>query len=199
MKILISKPEGIVLQLNVVEVDDNNAYGSNWIDATVNSSNSEIVEASSTPEIWQRGCYVFANDVWSFLNAETEAIITVKATQRLTAVRDKITTSIKEERDRRKFNGVYVSNKWVHTDTYSRTQWMGMVMMGETLPAIEWTTMDGTNITTTPTLAGQVFQAAATLDTTLFAHATSLIDAVNASNTPDSIDITTGWPLGYGE
>ncbi len=105
--------------------------------------------------------------------------------------------AIRAERDRRKFNGVLVSTKWIHTDTYSRTQWMGMVMMGASVPAIEWTTMDGTSITTSQALAGAVFQATATLDSTLFAFAKSLIDTVNASSDPASVDITTGWPATF--
>lgn len=105
--------------------------------------------------------------------------------------------AIRAERDRRKFNGVLVSAKWIHTDTYSRTQWMGMVMMGASVPAIEWTTMDGTSITTSQALAGAVFQATATLDATLFAYAKSLIAAVDASSDPASVDITTGWPATF--
>ena len=66
--------------------------------------------------------------------------------------------------------------------------------MGASVPAIEWTTMDNTSITTSQTLANDVFQATATLDATLFAHAKSLIASVDASNDPASIDITVGWP-----
>lgn len=112
----------------------------------------------------------------------------------LSALRTAKNTAIKAERDRRKFNGVYVSNKWIHTDADSRTQWIGMVIMGASVPAIEWTTMDNTSITTSQTLANDVFQATATLDATLFAHAKSLIASVDASNDPASIDITVGWP-----
>ena len=104
---------------------------------------------------------------------------------------------IKAERDRRKLNGVFVQDKWIHSDTYSRTQWMAMVMMGASVPAIEWTTMDGSSITTSQTLAGQVFQAVALSDATLFAYAKSLMVAVDASTDPSSIDITTGWPATY--
>lgn len=115
----------------------------------------------------------------------------------LTALRASKVAAIKAERDRRKFNGVLVSAKWIHTDTYSRTQWMGMVMMGASVPAIEWTTMDGTSITTSQALAGAVFQATATLDATLFAYTKSLIAAVDASSDPASVDITTGWPATF--
>ena len=102
--------------------------------------------------------------------------------------------AIRAERDRRKFNGVFVSGKWIHTDTYSRTQWMGMVMMGASVPTIQWTTMDNTTITTSQSLASQVFSATATLDATLFAFAKGLIAAVDASSDPASVDIAAGWP-----
>lgn len=105
--------------------------------------------------------------------------------------------AIKAERDRRKFNGVSAQGKWIHSDTYSRTQWLGMFLMGAGIPAIEWTTMDGTSITTSQTLAGQVFQGIAVLDASLFAYAKSLMAAVDASTDPDSINITTGWPATY--
>lgn len=111
--------------------------------------------------------------------------------------REAICTAIRAERDRRKFNGVFVSGKWIHTDTYSRTQWMGMVMMGAGIPAIDWTTMDGTSIRTSQALASAVFAATATMDVTLFAYAKSLIAAVEASSTPQAVDIVTGWPVTF--
>lgn len=126
-----------------------------------------------------------------------DALTVEQIAANLTALRASKVTAIKAERDRRKFNGVFVSGKWIHTDTYSRTQWMGMVMMGAGIPAIEWTTMDNTSITTSQALAGAVFQATATLDATLFGYAKGLIEAVNASNDPSSIDITTGWPATF--
>ena len=107
--------------------------------------------------------------------------------------------AIKTERDRRKFNGVFTNNKWIHSDTYSRTQWLGMVMMGANLPVIEWTTMDGTTINTTPALAQAVFQGTAALDATLFGFAKALAIVVNESTDPSSVDITTGWPATFGE
>ena len=117
----------------------------------------------------------------------------------LSSTRASVVAAIRAERDRRKFNGVFVSGKWIHSDTYSRTQWMGMVMMGASVPSIPWTTMDSTIITTSQALAGAVFQGIAQMDATLFAYAKSLIDAVEASNDPASVDITTGWPATFGE
>lgn len=108
-----------------------------------------------------------------------------------------VVKAIKSERDRRKFNGVKVGTKWIHTDTYSRTQWMGMVMMGAGIPAIDWTTMDGTSVTTSQALAGQVFQGTAQLDAQLFGYAKALITQVEAAADPASVDITVGWPATF--
>lgn len=139
--------------------------------------------------------YTDENDVVHTVESQwTQALVADLEARRSTA-RD----AIKAERDRRKFNGVFVSGKWIHTDTYSRTQWMGMVMMGAGIPAIPWTTMDNTSTTTSQALAGAVFQATATLDATLFAYAKSLIDQVDASSEPQNIDIMTGWPTTFGE
>ena len=148
-----------------------------------------------THRCYRDGCEKIG-DNWQY-KWTVEALATEQVAANLTALRATKAISIKAERDRRKFNGVYVSNKWIHTDTYSRTQWMAMVMMGASVPAIEWTTMDNTSITTSQSLASEVFQATATLDATLFAHAKSLIALVDASNDPASIDITAGWTATY--
>lgn len=145
-----------------------------------------------THRCYRDGCEKIG-DNWQY-KWTTEALTTEEVAANLAALRATKNIAIKAERDRRKFNGVQVSAKWIHTDTYSRTQWMGMVMMGASVPAIEWTTMDNTSITTSQTLASDVFQATATLDATLFAHAKSLIASVDASNDPASIDIMAGWP-----
>lgn len=105
---------------------------------------------------------------------------------------------IKVERDRRKFNGVLVSGKWIHTDTFSRTQWMAMMMMGASIPAISWTTMDGTTVMTSQALAAGVFSAVATMDATVFAVAASHIAAMEASDNPMAYDFSAGWPATFG-
>lgn len=107
--------------------------------------------------------------------------------------------AIKAERDKRKFGGVKVGTQWLHTDTYSRTQWLGMVLMGASIPAIPWTTMDGSTVMTSQTLAGQVFQGTAKLDAAIFSHASSLIAEVKAAENPSLVIITSGWPATYVE
>lgn len=106
---------------------------------------------------------------------------------------------IKAERDRRKFGGVKVGTNWIHSDTFSRTQWLGMVLAGDNLPQIPWSTLDGGTVTTTPTLAMQVFQAVMAQDASLFATALQKKSTMQSLDNPASFDHLTGWPLGLGE
>lgn len=107
--------------------------------------------------------------------------------------------AIKAERDRRTFAGVKVGQHWIHTDTFSRTQWLGMVLAGASLPAIAWTTLDKAEVTTTPALAGQVFQAVMVSDSALFAIAKAKRVEMESSEDPAAYDVTDGWPLSFGE
>lgn len=96
---------------------------------------------------------------------------------------------IKALRDAKVQGGGYkVGTKWYHSDTFSRTQQIGLVMMGAGMPAgLQWKTMDGSFVAMTPTLAGQIFAAAAAQDAALFARAEALKQDANA-------DINSGWP-----
>lgn len=109
--------------------------------------------------------------------------------------------AIKAERDRRIQQGGYkVGGKWFHSDTFSRTQQMGLVMMGAGIPAnTPWKTMDGSTVTMTQTLAGQIFATAAGSDIAIFAAAEAHRVAMEASVDPASYDFSTGWPKAFGE
>lgn len=105
---------------------------------------------------------------------------------------------IKVKRDRLKTTGGALSSgKWFHTDTYSRTQWLGMVILGANLPVIPWRTMDGTTINTTPALASAVFQAVLNGDVAIFAAANAHKAAMEVYADPSTYDCTTGWPTTY--
>ena len=108
---------------------------------------------------------------------------------------------IKTERDRRIQNGGYkVGTKWFHSDTFSRTQQMGLVMMGANIPAgTPWKTMDGSTVTMTQALAGQIFATAAGSDIAIFAAAEAHRVAMEASADPATYDLSTGWPKAFGE
>lgn len=126
----------------------------------------------------------------------------VEAAQKLRAAKDAKIREIKTERDRRKFNGVKISGKWIHTDTYSRTQWMALIMdqmlLDTPVPPIPWTTMDGTVVTTTIELAKAVFTATKTLDVMAFARSAAHIAQVEASTDPATYDFSGGWPETFG-
>lgn len=107
---------------------------------------------------------------------------------------------IKAERERRKTGGVTVSGKWFHSDDSSRIQQIGLVMLGANIPAgLEWKTMDGSFITMTATLAGQIFNAVAASDVAIFDIAEQHRQNMLASQTPESYDFSGLWPQTYEE
>ena len=108
---------------------------------------------------------------------------------------------IKAKRDQRKSEGgVKVGTKWFHSDDASRIQQIGLVMMGASIPAnTQWKTMDGSFVTMTQTLAGQIFQASAANDMAIFAAAETHKAAMEASADPASYDFSQGWPKAFGE
>ena len=128
--------------------------------------------------------------------AESGTTMTVAdiAQQRLTVERAAIWERIKAHRDQLKGGGVKVGAKWFHSDPDSRIQQLGLVMMGASVPPVQWKTMDGTFVQMSQTLAGQIFAATAASDMALFTHAETLRAQVDASADPGSVDIGAGWP-----
>ena len=119
---------------------------------------------------------------------------------RLAEAKAAMWTRIKAERDRRKLEGGYqAAGKWFHTDTFSRTQQMGLVMAGAGIPAnTPWKTMDGSFVTMTQTLAGQIFTAAMLQDKATFTAAETHKAAMEASADPLAYDFSGGWPATFG-
>lgn len=115
----------------------------------------------------------------------------------LPAVKSTAWEQIKASRDQRKDGGALVNGKWFHTDIDSRIQQLALVLMGATVPAVQWKTMDGTFVTMSQTLAGQIFAAVAALDMAIFATAETHRTAMEASATPATYDFSTGWPAHY--
>ena len=109
----------------------------------------------------------------------------------ISAHRDKLTTT-----GGYKVN-VAGTDKWFHSDTFSRTQQLGLVLMGASIPAnLQWKTMDKTFVTMTQALAAQLFAAAAAAsDQAIFAAAEAHRLAMEASADPDAYNFSTGWPV----
>lgn len=107
--------------------------------------------------------------------------------------------AIKAERDRRTEQGGYkVGTKWFHSDQKSRSQQLGLVLLGASIPAnLQWKTMDGSFVTMTQTLAQQILAAGAASDQAIFAAAETHKAAMEASADPSSYDFSGGWPATF--
>lgn len=103
---------------------------------------------------------------------------------------------IKAERDRRTDAGGYLAaGKWFHSDQKSRSQQLGLVLLGANIPAgLQWKTMDGSFAAMTPALAQQILAAAAASDIAIFAAAETHRAAMEASAEPAAYDFSGGWP-----
>lgn len=102
---------------------------------------------------------------------------------------------IKAHRELLKSSGTLAAGKWFHSDADSRIQQIGLTMMGASIPAgLQWKTMDGSFVTMTPTLAGQIFQAMAGGDAAIFQAAETHRAAMMASLDPSAYDFSSGWP-----
>ena len=98
-----------------------------------------------------------------------------------------------------KARGYLAAGKWFHSDTFSRPQQMGLVMMGADIPAnLQRKTMDGSFVAMTQTLAGQVFAAAAASDAALFARAEQIKAAMEVDPVNFNLASQT-WPAVFGE
>jgi hypothetical protein len=109
---------------------------------------------------------------------------------------------IKAERDRRKLDGGYcVGYDWFHSDTFSRTQQLGLMMAGANIPAgLLWKTMAGTFVLMTSALAGQIFTAGVAQDVATFSAAEAHKAAMESSPDPSAYDFSGGgWPPIFGE
>ncbi|WP_168921890.1 DUF4376 domain-containing protein [Polaromonas vacuolata] len=111
--------------------------------------------------------------------------------------------AIKAKRDSLSDNGGYKVvvddvDKWFHSDAKSKTQQLGLVMAGAGIPSVPWKTMDGSFVTMSQALAGQVFQAAMGQDQALFSAAEQHNTAMLAAADPAAYDFSTGWPATFG-
>lgn len=110
----------------------------------------------------------------------------------------RVWVAIKNERDRRtQQGGVKVGEHWFHSDTFSRSQQLGLKMMGAEVPAIPWKTMSGEFVTMTQELAQGIFMAVANSDVAVFDAAESHREAMHQSADPLAYDFSEGWPPIY--
>lgn len=114
----------------------------------------------------------------------------------LDRVKEDMIQKVKDIRDNKLVHGGFkVNDKWFHSDTFSRSQQLGLTIVGQGLPNnIQWKTMDGTKITLTPPIVQQLFSSAMVQDNSIFGYAEYLVAQIQAASVPEVIDITAGWP-----
>jgi hypothetical protein len=122
---------------------------------------------------------------------------------------------IKAARDRRKEAGFKVGDEWVHSDLFSRSQWLGLkdnardtLAAGGTMASvlhdsegapILWKMLDGSFVQVTAQLAFDVVAAVTCSDMAIFKVAETHNAAMRAVEDPADYDYTTGWPQTYAE
>lgn len=208
MKAVIEKTTDRVIFLfedsDPVELTEDMMFSSEQNAIDVNSLTHEIVQADApqSPLVFVAGALAY-NGVWSIYDQDTYDLmkdrVIARKSSMLAEIRAAVWEQIKAIRDTKTLKGGYpASGKWFHSDTFSRTQQIGLFISGANVPAIQWKTMDGTFISMTQALAAEIFSAAAAQDTAMFTYAENLKTQVDASDNPTSIDITAGWPATYG-
>jgi hypothetical protein len=107
---------------------------------------------------------------------------------------------IKEKRTKVLDEGAEVDGKWFHSDAISKIQQLGLMIMGNNIPAgLQWKTMDGSFVTMTPTLAIQIFNSVVAREQAVFAVAEMHRAELMKSVSPSTYDFMGVWPLGYIE
>lgn len=122
---------------------------------------------------------------------------------------------IKAERDRRtQEGGCLVDSNWFHTDTFSRSQWLGIKDQARDLLAaggamtdpiqkqgtqVQWKTMNGSFVPVTIQLAFDVVAALGDSDAAIFEAAEIHKAAMMNTALPEAYDYLKGWPVSYGE
>ena len=106
---------------------------------------------------------------------------------------------ITSERDRRASLGVKVGSHWFHSDQTSRTQQVGLALLGARIPAgLQWKTLTLTPppvfVAMKPALAQAIVAATAASDTAIFTAAEAHRVAMEASAAPQDYDFSVGWP-----
>ncbi|MBV4524386.1 DUF4376 domain-containing protein [Pseudomonas sp. SWRI74] len=154
----------------------------------------------SPAHAWTEGQWQISAELVTQLHAEAEA---------------QAWELIKADRDRRKEAGFKVGNEWVHSDLFSRSQWLGLKDNArDTLAAggsmesalldseggpIVWKMLDGSFVPVTAQMAFDVVAAVTRSDMAIFKVAEQHNAAMRAAADPAAYDFTTGWPQTYAE
>lgn len=127
--------------------------------------------------------------------------------------REAVWTAVKAERSRREYGGVLVSGHWFQTDLESQIKHQSNLIDAKDILAgggtntdlltiggqpVGWKTFDNGVVPMTVGLAVGIASAIKVQTALVYAHGQALYAEIMASEDPESIDITTGWPPVYG-
>lgn len=137
----------------------------------------------SLAHVWTEGAWVMSDNL-----------------TRLGTARATLATAIKEVRDARKSGGVKVGTDWFHSDDPSRVQHLGLLQLGDNIPAdLMWKTMQGTFVVMTKTLVTNIFNSMLAHDMNTFAMAELHIACMSEYYDPYAYNYKSRWPAVYGE
>lgn len=185
---------GVAVRRNALRLTDSAAIGLGWVAPDFNEVNASLLDQPE-PQPWVAGAWRWDGQQWAEEKPDLIDAIRNPPFDQAAAWEQ-----IKRIRDRKTQGGGYLAaGKWFHSDTFSRTQQIGLTLMGANVPpGLMWKTMDGSFVEMTPTLAQQVFAAAGQQDAALFSYAEQLRAQVAAAQDPASIDLEAGWPETFG-
>ena len=130
---------------------------------------------------------------WKIVDIPKEIILA-----KLKAKQNEVWNNIQLMRDKISSGGILVNGKWFHTDNESFTKYLSLLIAGDNIPPnIMWKTMDGSKILMTALLVKEIYTTALAFSNNVFNIAESIKDQMLKSETPESFDITTGWPVVY--
>lgn len=186
-------------QVIQIVIDDYVTPSLDWVNITEHPERTLIVSQPNN-YTYENGTFIYVPIYKPGKYYKLQDGIWVFDTDALHAARDNTWAAIKAKRDAFKTGGVYISsvNKWFHTDSDSRIQQLGLVIMGVGLPTnLQWKTLDGSFTIMTPALAGAIFSGVAILDTTAFGVAEMHRQAMLNSNDPEVYNFSAGWPATF--
>ena len=140
---------------------------------------------------------------------ESQAIEIANPSPTIEQRREAVWEAVKSERKNRVNGGVQVGDHWYHSDVDSRVQHMQLSRDADAIIAaggslsdqlsvggqpITWKTLANDLVPMTAALAVAIVEAIKLLDAQAFARAETLRAQIEASDDPESIDISTGWP-----
>ena len=203
MKILKQLANSVVIFAgDDLKLTEDGTTGNGWTAPMFTTANAELEDVDGLPPGYRGSRFTRINGVWAVL-PEHQAQISADIAENLAVKQAAAWERIKAERDRRKVLGVKVGAHWFHSDADSRIQQLGLVIMGASVPAVQWKTLTLSGkpvfVTMTQALAGGIFQGTAAADAAIFAAAEAHLVAMKASATPDAYDITSGWPASIGD